>query len=69
MAHARSSIAIRFRTDVPSEQYAKAVLACQLVLSVLGLSESATVWPDGTATDEEINEVSDQWWAASPWSN
>jgi hypothetical protein len=63
------SISIRFRTRLTSEQYGSAVLACQFALIVLGLSESATVWPDGTATDAQINALSDRWLATSPWSD
>lgn len=63
-----SSLRVSFRRRLPADQYARAVLACQLVLMMVGLSEVATVRPDGTATDEQINDLSDRWLANNPWS-
>lgn len=69
MASNPSVIRIRFLERPTAEQYATGVLACQLALTLVGLGGSATVWPDGTATDEQINEVSDRLLATSPWSD
>jgi hypothetical protein len=48
-------------------QYAQAVLACQYVLTLMELGELATVWPDGTADDQYINELSGRWAENNPW--
>jgi hypothetical protein len=53
---------------LPAQDYARAVLACQSALTLAGLGELATVWPDDTADDRHINELSDQWAEANPWS-
>lgn len=63
-----SVIQIRFRQRLAAHDYAAAVLACQQALTMAGFGDLSTVWPDGTASDEQINEVADHWAAASPWS-
>lgn len=64
-----SVIQIRFRQRLAADDYAAAVLACQQALTMAGFADLATVWPDDSATDEQINEVADRWSAASPWSS
>lgn len=66
--HPNSSFRVRFGRRLSADQYASAVLACQLALMMVGLGELGTVWPDGTATDEQINDLSDRWLASSPWA-
>lgn len=61
-------ITIRFRTRPDTERYASAVLACQHVMTFMGLGELATVWPDDTATDDQLNDLSDRWTETNPWS-
>lgn len=61
-------ITIRFLARPDAERYATAVLACHHVLTFVGLGELATVVPDDTATDDQINQVSDRWTATNPWS-
>ena len=58
MASESPSIGIRFQTRPSPQEYASAVLACQFALTLVGLGDSATVSPDGTATDAQINELS-----------
>lgn len=62
------SLRVTFHRELAAEEYAAAVLACQLGLMMVGLSDLSTVWSDGTATDEQINALSDRWQAGSPWS-
>jgi hypothetical protein len=51
------------------DKYAAAVLGFQWVLAMVGLSEVATVWPDRSlVTDDELNQLSDQWHRANAWS-
>jgi hypothetical protein len=64
-----STLNVTFRERPTDLQYAKAVLACQLALILVGLGELATVWPDGTADDQQINALSDRWLATNPWSD
>jgi hypothetical protein len=63
-----STINIRFRQRMAARDYATAVLACQHALTIAGFGELATLRPDDTASDEQINEVADNWAAASPWA-
>lgn len=63
------SLRVSFRRPLPPDEYAAAVLACQLAMTMIGLHDVATVWPDGTATDDQINDLSDRWLAGNPWSN
>ena len=47
---------------------AAAILGFQFVLSLAGLDEIATVWPDETVvTDEDLNDMADRWAARHPW--
>jgi hypothetical protein len=62
------SLTVTFPRRLTEREYARAVLACQLALMLVELGELATVWPDGTAKDEDINALSDRWLASSPWS-
>lgn len=64
-----STINIKFCHRLTAHDYATAILACQHALTMAGFGELATVRPDGTASDEQINEVADDWAAASPWSS
>lgn len=68
MSRQSCSLTIKFRQNLTPQEYARAVLACQLALTLTGMGELATVWPDGTASDQEINEMSDRWLATNPWS-
>jgi hypothetical protein len=62
------SLTVTFPRRLTEREYARAVLACQLALMLVELGELATVWPDGTANDQDINALSDRWLATSPWS-
>lgn len=51
------------------ERYAKAVLGCQIVMAMVGLDTIATVRPDTTiATDQQLNDLFDQWARHIPWA-
>jgi hypothetical protein len=63
-----SSLTVTFPRRLTEQEYARAVLACQFALTLVELGELATVWPDGTAKDQEINALSDRWLASSPLS-
>jgi hypothetical protein len=63
-----SAITIRFPQRLNAHDYATAVLACQHALTMAGFGELASVRPDGSASDAQINKVADDWAAASPWS-
>ena len=67
MASETSSIGIRFQTRPSPQKYPSAVLTCQFALTLVGLGHSTTAWPGGTATDVQINELSDRWLATGPW--
>jgi hypothetical protein len=68
VARQSCSIRITFCRPLNPDEYATAVLACQHALTMIGINEAATVWPDGTASDIQINEVSDRWLAGNPWA-
>lgn len=62
------SFIVRFQRRLSPQEYALAVLACQHALALAGFGTTATVRPDGTADDEQINKVFDELLATSPWS-
>lgn len=50
------------------DQLAAAVLGFVAVLSMTGLDEIATVWPDlAIILNEDLNRLADQWAARHPW--
>jgi hypothetical protein len=63
----QQSLRVTFRRSLTPDEYAEAVLTCQLALTMIGMNDVATVWPDGTATNQQINDVSDRWLAGNPW--
>jgi hypothetical protein len=62
------SIRITLHPRPEPERYATAVLACQQLMAMLGMSGSATVWPDGTVTDAYLNSLRDRWDRHDPWA-
>lgn len=68
VARQSCSIRITFCRPMSPDEYATAVLACQHALTMVGINDAATVWPDGTASDGQINEVLDRWLAGNPWA-
>lgn len=60
-------IALQQRPD--PDKYAAAILGFQWVLTIVGLSDIATIWPDHTiVTDEQLNALSDRWNQTNTWS-
>jgi hypothetical protein len=62
-----TSLRIPFHRSLIPDEYAVAVLACQLAMTMIGMNDVATVRPDGTATDDQINDMADSWMAGNPW--
>jgi hypothetical protein len=62
------SLTVTFLERLTAQDYAQAVLACQFALTLVGLDDRATVWPDGTTDDQQISELCDQWAETNPWS-
>jgi hypothetical protein len=62
------SIRITLHPSLGSTRYATAVLACQHLMAMLGIDRYATVWPDGTVSDEELNSLRDRWDHHDPWA-
>lgn len=63
------SIRITMTRRPDPERYAAAVLGCQTVLAMVGLSDIGTVHPDLTiVTDERLGALADRWADTNPWS-
>jgi hypothetical protein len=62
------SIRITLHPDLGPQRYATAVLACQHLMAMLGMDSHATVWPDGTVSDDELNTLRDRWDRHDPWA-
>lgn len=50
-------ISVRFHQRPTAQDYALAVLACREALTAAGFGDLAILWSDGTASDEQINEL------------
>jgi len=68
-AHVTACLIRITMTEPPDPtQLAAAVLGFQAVLSMTGLDQFATIWPDETiVTDTDLNRLADRWTAQHPW--
>jgi hypothetical protein len=62
-----SVIQIAFRTRLDPATYAALVHGCWAVLVASGHASDATIHPDGSATDQQLNDALEHLIEESPW--
>lgn len=63
----RSLITIEFDHRLDPDAYAAVIFACWAALVAAGYSQHAVVRPDGSATDQQLEDVLEDLIASSRW--